>query len=62
MTYVYKEYEVRMKMVGSAGGEDFLHLPVGKKLSTCMKFNYLQMSSKKPTTLQYDLSFCTYVE
>ena len=44
MTYVYKEYEVKTKMVGLAGGGDFPHPPSRKTLSACAKFSYHQMS------------------
>ena len=62
MTCKYKEYEVKIKMIGLAGGVDSTHPPVGNILSTYVRFNELQMSCKNPPTSQYDLSFYNYME
>ena len=39
MTCKYKEYEVKIKKIGLAGGVDSTHPPVGNILSTYVRFN-----------------------
>ena len=43
MICMYKEYEVKIKIVGSVGGGNSCHPFIRRTLSTNMKFNKLQM-------------------